>query len=93
MKLYKEFSHLLNLGISDEIMNAKFVYYLGNKITKNTILVIFSETGPCFYRVHEIILEQSQYIFIVQKSDSWFYNEHLQAYKNHSVKATNRMFS
>ena len=83
--LYQHYVHLLDTSTLNDISSVKFVYYIDKMIKKNSIIVIFTENGPNFHRVHEIIFNKTKSVFITQKLNDCFLKYHVQEYKVYNL--------
>ena len=77
----KDFLYLAPQSAADAILSTKWFKYLGHKIKQNSIVTIFSESGPQFYLVQKILISEDNFQIISKKLEDCFFNQHLQAYK------------
>ena len=77
---YQKFNSL-NLKQVKNITTVKWIEMNGNRILINAILVLFSEEGPKFYIVSEIILEENTFVILTRQFLDCYFDPHFVAYK------------
>ena len=77
----KDFLNLIPQSAADAILSTKWLKYLGHKIKQNSVVTIFSESGPQFYLVQKILISKDDFQIISKKLEDCFFNGHLQAFK------------